>query len=208
MKRIVLTLVLAVVASASAFAQLGIGAGFTNNSQSAADDGKALVSKGFYVEGIYNIPIGNVLSIVPGVRYAFSSNGNIRDIKIDDISLADLKASLSEQNIYVPVMLQCGVPMGNIKLLAFAGPTFQFALSSVLNVAAEVERFSLDKNIDLLGENGLFKRTDIFVGGGVGVEFGRFQVKAAYDFGLLNRSSNDNRTYKGQQIRIGAAYLF
>lgn len=208
MKRIVLTLALAAVTATSAFAQIGIGAGFTNNSEATPNDGEALVSKGFYVEGTYNIPVGNILSIVPGLRYSFSSNSNVRGIKIDDISLADLKASLAEQNVYIPVMLQCGIPMGNIKLLAFAGPTFQLALSSVLNVAAEVERISIDKDVDLLGENGLFKRTDITVGGGVGVGFGSFQIKAAYDFGLLDRSSLDNRTYKGQQIRIGAAYLF
>ena len=199
---------LVAVAATSAFAQIGIGAGFTNNSEATPNDGDALVTKGFYVEGTYNIPVGNFLSIVPGLRYTFAGNNDAQGIEIEDIDIAEIKASLAEHNIYVPVMFQCGIPLGGIKLIAFAGPTFQFALSSMMNVAANVGSIGFDQDVNLLGEDGLFNRTDITVGGGVGVEFGSFQVKASYDLGLLNRSAVDNETIKGQQVRIGAAFLF
>lgn len=208
MKKILLTLALVAATATSAFAQLGIGAGYTNNSSSNPSDGEALVTKGFYVEGTYGIALGSNLSIVPGIRYTFAANGDAQGIDIEDIDIAEVSASLAEHNIYVPVMAQLSVPMGAVKLLAFAGPTFQFALSSMLNVAANVGGMGFDTDIDLLGEDGLFKRTDVALGGGVGVEFGNFQVKAAYDFGLMNRSAVDNGTIKGQQLRVGVAYLF
>ena len=208
MKKIILTLALVAAAATSAFAQIGIGAGFTNNSEATPGDGDALVTKGFYVEGTYNIALGSNLSIVPGIRYTFAGNSDAKGIDIEDIDFADVSASLAEHNLYIPVMAQLSVPMGAVKLLAFAGPTFQFALSSMLNVAASVAGVGFDTDVDLLGDDALFKRTDVALGGGVGVEFGQFQVKAAYDFGLLNRSAINNETIKGQQLRVGVTYLF
>lgn len=208
MKKILITIALICAAAISAAAQIGIGAGYTNNSEANPSDGQALVTRGFYVEGTLGIPLGSTLSIVPGVRYTFAGNGDAKGISIDDIDIADVKASLAEHNIYVPVMAQLNVPMGPVKLLAFAGPTFQFAISSMLNVAANVGGASFDADRDLLGENGLFTRTDIALGGGVGIQFGSLQIKAAYDFGMMNRSAVERETIRGQQLRIGAAILF
>lgn len=208
MKKIILTLAIVAAAATSAFAQIGIGAGFTNSSASSSEDGENLVTKGFYVEGTYNIHIGNCLSIVPGVRYAFTGNGDPMGIDIEDIDFAEVNTSIAEHNLYIPVMAQVNVPIGGAKVFVFAGPTFQFAISSLLNVVAKVGEIGFDQDVDLLGEDGLFKRTDIALGGGVGIEFHQFQLKAGYDFGLMNRSIVDGGTIKGQQLRMGIAYLF
>ena len=208
MKKIILTLALVAAAATSAFAQIGVGAGYLNNNTSASSTGEALVTNGFYVEGTYNFNVGNFLSVVPGIRYTFAGDNDAKGIEIEDIDIAEVSAALTEHNIYVPVMLQANIPVGSAKVFAFAGPTFQFALSSMLDVAASIGGVGFDTDIDLLGENGLFKRTDIALGGGVGIEFSHFQVKAAYDFGLMNRSAIEHETVKGQQLRIGVAYLF
>lgn len=207
MKKFILTLAL-VAAATSAFAQIRIGAGYTNNSTASPSDDEALVTRGFYVEGTYDIALGSNFAIVPGLRYSFAGNKEVQGIEIDDVDLADVEAALAEHNIYVPVMFQCSVPVGAVKLFAFAGPTFQFAISSMMNVAASVLGFEVDEDVSLLGEDGLLKRGDIAVGGGVGAEFGKFQIKAAYDYGLMNRSILESETLKSQQIRVGVSYLF
>ena len=80
MKKIILTLALVAAAATSAFAQIGVGAGYLNNNTSASSTGEALVTNGFYVEGTYNFNVGNFLSVVPGIRYTFAGDNDAKGI--------------------------------------------------------------------------------------------------------------------------------
>lgn len=207
MKKVILTLALVAAAATSAFAQFGVGAGYANNAQKLNDNDPSS-SNGFYVEGTYAIPVSGIFSIVPGVRYTYLGKS---DKAATNIAGIDIKGSSTvvEHYLAVPVMAQCGIDLGAAKILVFAGPTFNLGLASQTKVEASVGGISADKPIDNYGEDSIYGRTNVFLGGGLGIELGSFQIKAACDAGLRNRYDSENIKYRdAYQIRIGAAYLF
>ena len=121
---------------------------------------------------------------------------------------AGASSSLVEHYIAIPVMAQYGIDLGSAKLFAFAGPTFSYGLASKTTVEASVAGISADKPIDNYGDNSAYLRSNVFVGGGVGLQLSSFQIKAAYDFGLLNRMDSENIALKDNQVRVGVAYIF
>lgn len=206
MKKVILTIALVAAAATSAFAQIGIGAGYANNAQKIGDSDPS-TTNGFYVEGTYNIPVAGEFSIVPGIRYTYLGKANSASTSIAGISISG-SSTLVEHYIAVPVMAQYGIDLGSAKVFAFAGPTFSFGLASQTKVEASVAGISADKPIDNYGENSPYGRSNVFVGGGLGIQLGSFQIKGAYDFGLLNRYDSENVTCKDSQFRVGVAYLF
>ena len=205
MKKIILTLALVAAAATSAFAQFGIGAGYANNNQKVGENSSA--TNGFFVEGTYSIPVAGEFSIVPGVRYTYLGETTSAATNIAGINIGG-SSTLVEHYLAIPVMAQYGIDLGAAKILAFAGPTFNLGLASQTKVEASVAGISADKPINNYGDNSIYSRTNVFVGGGLGIEISSFQIKAAYDFGLLNRYNSDNVTCKDNQFRVGVAYLF
>ena len=54
-----------------------------------------------------------------------------------------------------------------------------------------------------------YKRFDVLVGGGAGVELmHRVRFSVGYNAGLLNRTSTANSTLKRNQLHIGVAFVF
>ena len=206
MKKVILTLALVAAAATSAFAQFGIGAGYANNAQKVGD-ADPTTTNGFYVEGSYSIPVAGEFSIVPGVRYTYLGKSNTAATNIAGINIGG-SSTLVEHYIAVPVMAQYGIDLGAAKLFAFAGPTFSYGLASQTKLEASVAGFSADKPIDNYGENSVYGRANVFVGGGLGLQLGSFQIKGSYDCGLLNRYDSENITCKDNQFRVGVAYLF
>ena len=59
------------------------------------------------------------------------------------------------------------------------------------------------------GDASDYKRGNIFLGGGLGVDLkNTFRISLGYDFGLLNRTSADNTTRTQNQFYVGVAFLF
>lgn len=201
MKKVIITIALVAAAATSAFAQIGVSAGYANNSQKTQNSDPS-TTNGFYVEGTYSIPVAGAFSIVPGVRYTYLGSS-----KATNILSAGLSASLVEHYLAIPIMAQYGIDLGAAQLFAFAGPTFSYGLASKTTVKASAGGFSADKPIDNYKDTD-YLRPNLFLGGGLGIQLGSFQVKAAYDFGLLNRMKSDKITLKDNQFRVGVAYLF
>lgn len=207
MKKIFLTLALVAVAATSAFAQVGIGAGYANNAQKLGS-GDPSTSNGFYVEGFYNIPVAGGFSIAPGVRYTFLGKTNEAGATILGINLG-ASSKTTEHYVGIPVMAQYAIDLGSAKIFAFAGPTFNMGLASSTVISANAGGIGGEtKPSDNYGDNSNYLRTNVFVGGGLGVQVGSFQIKGAYDYGVLNRLDSDNTTLKDSQFRVGVAYLF
>ena len=209
MKKIILTIILVAVAATSAFAQFAVGAGVahgTLNSKDVPDE--SLVTNGLYVEGTFSMPIADGLTFVPGLRYTLLGNSDASGIDIEDMDIADIKASITEHYLSVPLMLQFNFNVGQLNMFAFAGPTIELGLASDLSISGDVAGFNFAESVSLFGEDGLFTRTDVAVTGGAGVQIRRFFLKASYDFGLLNRSIEDGLDLNDQQLRLGVGYLF
>ena len=203
MKKIILTLA-AMAIAVSSFAQISVGAGYANNAQKLESNDPS-TTNGFYVEGSYNLPIAGGLSIVPGVRYTFLGSKNAKDAFGGFVGG---QIELAEHYVAVPVMAQYALDLGSsAKFLIFAGPTFDLGLASNTKASATIAGASGSTSKDNYKDTDYLK-SNVFVGGGVGLQIGNFQIKGAYDFGLLNRLDSDNVALKDSQIRAGVAYLF
>lgn len=199
MKKIIITLALAVAATASAFAQVNLGAGYLNNSakSTVSNTSSTLKTNGFYVGGDYNFNIAGGLGLDLGLQYQFLTGNDSSFIG---------KGTITEHYLAVPVMFNYGIALGNsAKLFAFAGPSAQLGLAS--NLKAEAVGLSTTRN--LYGDNSDYGRFDILVGGGVGIELMdmvRFTV--SYNYGLVDRNTSDNVTLHDSLLSAGVAFMF
>lgn len=190
----------------STFAQVNIGAGYTNNAAktTAGSTESNGTENGFFVEGDYAISLGESLSIIPGIRYTYLSAQSASDVLG---GLLGLSGKVQEHYVAVPVSAQFALDLGSAKLLLFAGPTFNLGLSSKTIGEAVTEVISASKTVDNFKDMNL-EKVDVLVGGGVGIAVGKMAVKAGYDFGLLDRNSGDQVTRKDATIHAGAYFTF
>lgn len=203
MRKILLTIAFVTVAATSAFAQISVGAGYANNTTKVADSDKKTNTSGIYVEGSYNIPITQGLSIVPGLRYEYTTSSTNASL-----SFFSYQGTLNEHTLMAPVHAQYSIGIGDsASLILFAGPTFNYGLSSTFKNTGSALGATASKTEDLYA-NDYYNRFDISLGGGAGIQIGSFQLKVGYDFGLLNRVDSDNITCHTNQLRAGIAYLF
>ena len=118
-----------------------------------------------------------------------------------------VKESFNETYFDVPVLVKYSYELGTVKLNAFAGPVFSFGLTSASKVSADDYMFKYHNytgktvtkgesssaiNPDTHPEYGRF---DLKLGLGVGATImEKFNVKAGYNIGMLNR-------YTGEQVK-------
>ena len=206
MKRIVTLLAATVMMTiaTNSFAQMSAGAGYLNGSDkvSVGDVSTDMNSNGFYLGFSYNIPVADAVGIAPGIYYSFLySKDNL-------FGMVDTKTK--EHFINVPVYLNFGFNLtDNAKLILFAGPTAQFGLDSHTEYSTKII-----EGLDASGKQDNYKdsdysRTNILIGGGVGVNIGKVIISAGYDYGLFNLNTSDSDvTRRKSYIKCGLAYMF
>jgi len=209
---ILLFAVLAVAGSMNAQVRPGIKLGYNlggvmANYLGAAEDLKKTeagnpsnfqMKSGFQGGLIVDCPISNVFAIQPGARFAMHGFSDKYTNKLDAIR----KFSLFY--LQIPVYAQYKLNIAEETNLLFqAGPYVEVGLfgrqsynrngkSVDLNDAQKKKTFGKDGDI----QNAL----NYGIGAGVGIEFYRFQLMVAYDFGL-NQSTlkmENPRTYSGR----------
>ena len=217
MKKLFLVLAIAAVSAVSASAQTSIGVGYVDGAltgfskleTSGELSDVTLSTTGFYVEGMMNVPISDGFSFVPGVRYIYGTNSGNKNFTFSEDFVLGGSGTVKEHSIAVPLNLQFTANVGeNSKFFIFAGPTFSYGLSYKANLSAKVGNVSVGGDVNLYGNLVKMNRTDVFVGGGVGAQFGLIQVKVAYDYGVLDRFDYEKFGAHSKQLRVGVAYLF
>lgn len=212
MKKVLLTLALAALATGSAFAQISVGAGYLSETQkntysSGNNDNTTTTNLGgFYVGADYTLDLGQGLGVMAGLKgvyYTHKGEGSFASV-----ASADYKTK--EFNLVVPVDVTYAYTITpDLKVFAFAGPSFSFGLSSKTDWKYTVLGNSTTTNVNNYDEDYKYKKFNLFLGAGVGVDvFDMIRVKAGYDIGLLNRSSADNTKINDAQWYVGVAYLF
>ena len=184
MKRII-TLVAAVVMMAFAtnsFAQMSVGAGYLHAGDQVTLKGLDAVEVGMngaYAGVSYNLPISDLIGVTPGVVEHF---------------------------VNVPVYFIVGFDISdNARFFVFAGPTVQLGLAST----AEGNVGSIKTGKINRYEVGGYSRTNVLLGGGLGLNLGRFQITAGYDHGMFNLDTEDDGTKRIKRYaKAGIAYLF
>ncbi len=219
MKKILLTLALAAAAAVSASAQLSVGAGYAQNDATSVTDDNSVTSQtaGFYVEGTMNVPVTRNLSIAPSLRYTYLGAQSMDAAALASLATAVVEGTIKEHYVSVPVMARYNVDLGGATAFIFAGPTFDFGLSSELKVDTTTSGSILDaiglsgsssKTYDQYGENTNYKETDLYVGGGIGIRFGGFELKGGYHYGMMDRDRSDDTVMHNSRIEAGIAYVF
>ena len=136
--------------------------------------------------------------IDPGLYYSFLYTE-------DSAFKGALGAKVQEHFVNVPAYLNVGFNLGaNARFFVFGGPTAQFGIIS--RAKATVVGQSVD--VDRYKEGG-YSRTNVLLGGGLGLNISRFQITAGYDQGLFNLDTSDDGTkIIKSYAKAGIAYLF
>ncbi len=209
MKKVLLTLALISATCIGAFAQISVGAGYVSETQkNAYTSGNKTTTEptsynGFYLGADYTLDLGDGLGVVAGLKGVYYGHK-------DESTVLGVTATAKshEFNLVVPVDVNYSYTLTpDFKVFAFAGPSFSFGLTSKTKTS-----YSNSDNTDTInhyGDNSDYKKFNLFLGAGVGVDFfDTIRVKLGYDIGLLNRSSADNTKINDAQFYVGVAYLF
>lgn len=204
MKKIVILLSAALVllASAPAFAQASIGAGYLSSTEiwkSGNSSSESTPMNGFYAGVGFTVPVANGINFTPGIYYGFATKDNVVDVA----GIFKINGG-KQQDHYLNVPLDFSFALdlsSDLRFFVYGGPSLSLALASNL--------ISGSTTVNRLGENSDLNRFDIMLGGGLGVEvMNMFRINAGYDFGLLNRYQSSNYTVNRNQLYAGVAFLF
>ena len=206
MRRIITLIAAAVMMTiaTNSFAQMQVGAGFLHSNESISMKGTDLGdigTNGAYAGVSYNLPIAGNFGIAPGLYYSLlMSNESTNFVGLD------LGSKMREHYVNVPVYFNFGFNLGqSSKLFIFAGPTAQFGIASSSELsAAGVSSGKFDRFKD-----GNLSRTNVLVGGGLGLNISKIQITLGYDQGLFNLDTADDGTkIIKSYAKAGIAYLF
>jgi hypothetical protein len=102
----------------------------------------------------------------------------------------------------VPVMATYNFPVTkDLKFIGFAGPTLNVGLFQARNSISTVS--SITTAYTDLYKSSVLNRLDLQVGVGAGVQFRKYQLKAGYDYGLLNVNKLSGNLYqKGWYVSL------
>lgn len=161
---------------------------------------------GFYVGGAVDLPLGETISIEPGLTYTQRGYGLKGNLTINQLKIDALNARATAQMSYidVPVLIKVK-PAGGLTL--FAGPQVSYLVKNNLRADVSVLGFSLvNTNLDITNQ---FNRFDVGVTGGVGYEFANgFGINAAFERGFNRIDKNQNFRAFNQGIKAGITYKF
>ena len=211
MKKIIITLALAVAACTTAFAQLGglsVGAGYLDNTiKSVYTSGSTSTTTtqaygGFYAGLSYDVlTIGPGITITPGLYFASTS---FKDV--DTVLGVTTTTTGNESYIAVPVNVSYKLNLvpSVLAIAPYVGPTFAYGLSSKGSVAVGNTTTTSDHY-----DGTTYGKFDLQVGVGLAFDIVEMvRVSVGYNFGLLDRDSDEDTKVTTSNLNFGVAYLF
>jgi hypothetical protein len=215
MKKLLATLFVAALAlmGTQAYAQLSANVGYLNSSAKnpyGIKTDQPSNYNGFYAGVTYNIPVIAGLCVAPGVYYSFVGGQATKSASVNLPILGTISQSATktytEHALNGAINLNYGFDISrDTRVFLFAGPTFQYGLSSQISVKGE--GVINDKNTTDLYEN-TYNRFNIFLGGGAGFEVANIQVTVGYDYGLLDMSKDTDVKTNRSGLKLGVGFLF
>ena len=215
MNNIIRTLAVALVLTigATSYAQISISAGYDNSTLTNAIYSNEVASNvlyhGFYAGVGYTIPIVAGLSITPGVYFE-----SIHANHVTDMQTFGLRFSGSDKYLSAPLYVSYGFDLSSsVRLSVFAGPTATLGLSSVIKGygAYKNSNIKTEETISEAYKEGYWKRFDVMLGGGLGIELLRhIRITVAVNFGMIDRQKTKmfDLPIKRNQLVAGVTYVF
>lgn len=213
MKKIFITFAAAIFAAGTSFAQVNVGAGYTGTSHHPSEGDNSWYN-GAYIQLGYNLPLGAGFEFSPSIQYncAFRSE----EITVGgSIASATLENKYNEHYLNVPLMFNYGYEISNnARIFVYAGPTASFGLYAGCKAKATANAGNAsvatdDKSTSLYGEDSDYRRWDVKIGGGLGIDICRhYRLTVGYDYGLVDRWKADSHNLHCHGLQAGFAYLF
>lgn len=215
-------------------AQLSLGAGWINSTERSYI-GNNTPDKynynGFYAGAQFNILIAGDLGLAPGLYVSMlfgKANGSVSEAGVTFSADAKYK----ELALNIPVNITYAFEVGDFEMFAYAGPVFQYGLTSKDTGSCSLANLNpgfggsattgdityneytgviLDKDgnkIDDMSTDPVRSPFNIYIGGGIGINIGSFQVVFGYDHSILNASRIRGEKLSRSQVKIGVGYAF
>lgn len=221
--------VLSAASVASAQDGLGISVGYVSSAsitKGPQDKSHSPLLNGIRVGASYDLNITKNFMFQPGLYYSYLTDK--RKIGYDENPLVYVADLMNEHFMNIPLHFKYSFRISDevTGLYIFAGPTMTIGLSSKSEVgivekesgeylgSAKYDYYSrdisfkditgmADKMIQAYLPMGAYRRFDIAMGAGIGVEiFDYLDVKLGYDWGLMNRmtgdAASDYKTHRNQ----------
>ena len=208
MKKLIITLAIALAACTAAFAQKGlsVGAGYLDNTiktvytSGSTSTTTARTLGGFYAGAAYDVlTLGPGIIITPGLVFASTSFKGEEDL-VGGVS------SGNESYLAVPVNFSYKLELvpGTLAIAPYAGPTFAYGLSSKSTYTLGSTSNTTDKY-----DGTTYGKFDLMVGVGLAFDIvDMIRVSVGYNMGLLDRDSDDSYKVTTSNFNFGVAYLF
>jgi Outer membrane protein beta-barrel domain len=161
--------------------------------------------RGFYGGGYTNIPVGNILSVEPGLYYSLKGYSITSSYSINGIGLlsANATASLRSSYIEMPILLKADFS----GLQIFAGPQISYLTNSSIRSGVGLAGINLlHSNFDVTSQ---LNRWDAGITGGVGYQFTNgIRITGSYERELAKVDAGQNIKSYNQGFKIGAGFNF
>jgi len=178
-----------------------------DNDKTYSDDN--LIKPGFHLGAMAEFPITDLLSFSPGLL--LSTKGARAE---DEMFGASLKMSVITYNFDIPLTMKVGYEINDgLKIFGAAGPYIGLGLSGKAKVTADYNGDKDTEEIDIEWGNDDsddFKRLDMGLSFGGGVEINELVLGISYDLGLGNISPYSENGHKitNRVIKISVGYKF
>lgn len=212
MKRIITTILAAsmMFIGTTAFAQVSIGAGYLNSTMKTtiSSSSTTMPYNGFYAGAEYLISEGAGFGVSVGAYYSYVSAKSSGSTTIFGINIGG-SSKVQEMYLDAPVRFNYSIDLSpSMRGFIYAGPVFSYGLSSTTEGGISIGGIggTSDKHDNYSDSN--YKRFDILLGGGAGLDFGNLRFTVGYDLGMLNRYDTDNYIQKRNVLHAGIGFLF
>ena len=203
MKKIFATIAAAslMLVCGTAFAQIGVGAGYVNST--IATNGNAKAFDGAYAGIQLSKNFGNTIGVLTGAEFSYLVNSSS-----SSISIASASEKTTEMYVDIPVNLSLGINFSrDLRWFIFGGPTASIGISSKSEGSASLFGLTAGTSGDNY-ESGNYSRFDVLLGGGIGIDFSAIRFTAGYQYGMLNRTPEATYPTHRSLIHVGLAFLF
>jgi len=210
MKSFVIIAVLAIVSVGTVNAQLGVQAGYVS-SKFVGENPYTDPYNGFNAGLTYDMEIQGGVGLHYGLLYTL-----ISDKESEDLFDATLTTKSFGHFLNVPVQATYKYAINrDLRIFAYAGPNFTMGVAGSNTLSSDATDRELKdswykEGDGLFGEmigDSFYKRFDIQLGVGLGVQYSNFILKGGYDWGLLNPYGSDFKANRNQ-FNISLGYLF
>ena len=210
---------IAIVACAAAMlfagkanAQLGINVGYAPVTlTSAVTSGNTTTTStsemdGFFAGITYNNALSGNLGVAVGLQGRYNTKTSTGSANFVVISGND-KSTTTQILLNVPVLFNYSLPLGSLKLTAFAGPTFSYAVYGNTHVTTTTtilgSTSTSETDYAMYDDNSTHNRLDITAAFGLQFQYSNYRLFGGYRLGLTDLNTNDNVKTTSSGLFVG-----